>query len=177
MTAGIARSLYGVSIALAVGLGTALVPCPANAAPPTDAQVDGLLEALRAREMIDTTLSQVEAGMRTTALASLGEQATPEQRADAERIVAEEMRTMRQMLVWERLLPIYHKAYRETLTAEEVEAALAFFSSEHGRSIMLKLPSVAQKAMQAMQPMLLEEAERGRERLQQRLSEESAVAH
>jgi hypothetical protein len=169
MTTGIAGSLYGLSIALGLGIATALVPLPADAAPPTDAQIDRLLDALRAREMIDTTWSQVEEGMRTSALASLDAHATPEQRAEVERAVAEEVRTMRQALSWERLAPVYRLVYRETLTAEEVDAALAFFGSEHGRSMMQKLPSLTQKTMQILQPMLLEEAQRRRELLQQRL--------
>lgn len=55
--------------------------------------------------------------------------------------------------------------YVEHLTVEEMEAAIAFYSTPEGQAILTKMPTIVQQAMQAGQAWGMEVGQRAMERL------------
>jgi uncharacterized protein len=127
---------------------------PAHAAPPTDAQIDRLLETMDMRRTLDEMLVQIESMGTAMGQQMLGEDATTEQRAALETTMRRQRASMRRVMSWETLGPIYRKVYARLFTGEEVEAMIAFYGSDAGRSIMRKMPEAMQLSMEEMQPMM-----------------------
>lgn len=127
---------------------------PAHAAPPTDAQIDRLLETLDMQRTLDEMFVQIESMGSAMGQQMLGEDATPEQRAALEKTMRQQRASMRRVMSWETLGPIYRKVYARLFTGEEVEAMIAFYGSDTGRSIMRKMPQAMQLSMEEMQPMM-----------------------
>src|SRR5688572_13336916 len=98
-------------------------PLSALAAPASDAQVDRLIKVMRAQEIVQVMLPQVETQMDKAMQAAMaGRTLTPEQRAQMEDFMARPTRRMRDTLTWEKLEPVYRDIYRETFSAEEMDA-------------------------------------------------------
>lgn len=127
---------------------------PARAAPPTDAQIDRLLETMDMRRTMDEMFVQIETMGNTMGQQMLGEDATPEQRASLEKTMARQRASMRRIMSWDTLGPIYRKIYARLFTAEEMEAMIAFYGSDTGRGIMRKMPQAMQLSMEEMQPIM-----------------------
>lgn len=127
---------------------------PAHAAPPTEAQIDRLLETMDMRRTMDEMFVQIEGMGSAMGQQMLGEDATPEQRAALEEVLREQRSSMRKVLSWDNLSTIYRKVYARLFTSEEVEAMIAFYGSDTGRSIMRKMPQAMQLSMEEMQPMM-----------------------
>lgn len=133
----------------------ALVPgTPAHAAPPTEAQVDKLLETMDMQRTLDELFVQMDGMSARMSEQMLGENATPEQRESLRRVTAQQQSAMRRTLSWDTLAPIYRRIYARLFTAEEVDAMNAFYGSETGRGILRKMPQAMQMSMEEMQPML-----------------------
>ena len=126
----------------------------AHAAPPNDAQVDALMDTMDMRRTLDEMFVQMDTMSESMGLQILGVDATPEQRASLKRITAQQQGVMRKALSWDTMAPIYRRIYTRLFSAGEVEAMTAFYGSEHGRSIMRKMPQAMQLSMQEMQPMM-----------------------
>ena len=127
---------------------------PAHAAPPTDAQIDRLLETMDMRRTLDEMFVQIEGMGDSMGRQMLGEDATPEQRASFEKTMARQRDSMGRIMSWDTMSPIYRKVYARLFTAEEVEAMTAFYGSDTGRSIMRKMPQAMQLSMEEMQPIM-----------------------
>lgn len=127
---------------------------PAHAAPPTDAQIDRLLETMDMQRTLDEMFVQIESMGSAMGQQMLGEDATPEQRAALEKTMRQQRASIRRVMSWETLGPIYRKVYARLFTGEEVEAMIAFYGSDTGRGIMRKMPQAMQLSMEEMQPMM-----------------------
>lgn len=127
---------------------------PAQAAPPTDAQIDRLLDTMDMRRTMDEMFVQIESMGNTMGEQMLGEDATPEQRAALQKTMARQRDSMRKIMSWDTLAPIYRKVYARLFTSEELEAMIAFYGSDTGRSIMRKMPQAMQLSMEEMQPIM-----------------------
>lgn len=127
---------------------------PAHAAPPTDAQIDRMLDTMDMRRTLDEMFVQVDTMSNTMGRQMLGEDPTAEQRAAFEKTMAKQRDSMRRIMSWDTLGPIYRKVYARLFTAEEVEAMIAFYGSDTGRSIMRKMPQAMQLSMEEMQPIM-----------------------
>jgi hypothetical protein len=126
----------------------------ALAAEPTDAQVDRLIETMDMKATLDGLFAQMETLGMQMGEQLLGDDATPEQRSAVRLAMEKQNASTRRILSWDNLGPIYRKVYRELFTAEEIDAMIAFYGSETGRSILRKTPQTVEMAMQEMQPML-----------------------
>ena len=127
---------------------------PAQAAPPTDAQIDRLLETMDMRRTMDEMFVQIEGMGDAMGQQMLGEDATPEQRASLEKTMTRQRASMRKIMSWETLGPIYRRIYARLFTGEEVESMIAFYGSDNGRSILRKMPQAMQLSMEEMQPIM-----------------------
>lgn len=141
----------------------------ALAAPPTAAQIDRLLEVTDARKMGEDMLKQADGWTRDFARSMLGENVSAADQARLDAVLTRQSAATRSAMSWDKMLPIYRKVYAETLTAEEVQAMTAFYSSPAGRSIMQKTPQLMQRTMQAMQPIMQELMQSARQTLESEL--------
>lgn len=140
-------------------LAVALMACVsatarAQAAPPTEAQIDKLMDTMDMRRMLDDMFVQLDAMSENMGQQFLGEDATPEQRKMLRDTIARQQVSMRKAMSWDTLGPIYRRVYTKLFTAEEVEAMTVFYGSDAGRSIMRKMPQAMQLSMEEMQPMI-----------------------
>ena len=80
-------------------------------------------------------------------------QASQADRDRMQRILAAQEASVRDMLSWDKLKPLYVRVYSDTMTADEVLAMTRFYESPEGRSVMQKMPQILQRTMQEMQPL------------------------
>ncbi len=125
----------------------------ALATEPSDAQVDRLIEVMDMQRTLDEMFAQMDNVGKQMGERMLGEDATPEQRAAVQDAMARQHASMRRLMSWENIGPVYRKVYRRLFTAEEIDAMIAFYGSEAGRGIMRKMPQAMELTMQEMQPM------------------------
>ncbi len=137
-----------------LALALTLAAAPAFAAPPSAAQVERLLQVMDAQKMADQMIPAMMQQSRAMLAQSLPADTTPADRARAERLVASQEASLREMLAWKNLQPIYLRVYTDTLSAEEVTAMTRFYESPEGRSVMQKLPQIMQRSMVEMQPLV-----------------------
>lgn len=150
------KSLYRLpAILLTSALSLALLAAaPAQAAPPTDAQVDKLMQTMNYERMKREIVQQMNASTQGMAEAMAGTKLSPAQRQSLQRSMDKMMARADQMLAWENVAPIYHKVYRDTFQANEVQAMIDFYGTPEGRSILEKMPKAMGQTMQEMQPLM-----------------------
>jgi uncharacterized protein len=147
------KSLF---LALLLAASAALAPAPVAAQGADDARIDRLLEVTRARQLIDSMLPQVEASQQQMfEQIAAGRRVDADQQATMERIRERSAAALRQVLAWENLEPIYRDLYRETFSAEDVDAMLAFYESPTGQRVLDKMPLLMEKTMVAMQRIVV----------------------
>lgn len=148
----------------------------AHAAPPSEAQVDRLLQVMDIGRTMDGVLAQMQQATQQLGHSMLGEEATDEQRAKFDKVMADQHALLRRTLTAERLQPVFREVYTDVFTAEEVQAMTEFYSSEAGRGILQKMPQAAGRSMQAMQPLMQEMLQQVRQSLEQELKADSAAS-
>ena len=144
-----------LTAALACAAAFASAASPAQAAPPTDAQIDRLMDTMEMRRTLEETYGQIEAMSESMGMRMLGEDASPQQRESLKRVMSQQQRTMRNVMSWDVVGPIYKRVYAKLFTAEEVDAMIAFYGSDTGRRIMRKTPQAIQLSMEEMQPIIV----------------------
>ena len=135
-------------------LGLAVLGSNAQAAPPSTAQIERLLQVMDAEKVIDQmipAMMQQSNALVDQRLASSGASKADKNRA--QRMMAAQEASLRDMLSWNNLKPIYLRVYTDTMTADEVLAMTRFYESPEGRSVMQKMPQLLQRTMQEMQPL------------------------
>lgn len=144
-----------LTAALACAVAFASAASPAQAAPPTDAQIDRLMDTMEMRRTLDEMFGQIDAMSESMGMQMLGEDASPQQRESLKRIVSQQQQAMRKAMDWDAMAPIYRRIYARLFTAEEVDAMIAFYGSDTGRGIMRKMPQAMQLSMEEMQPIMM----------------------
>ncbi len=136
---------------LATGLLLASI-APALAAPPTDADINRLLAASRAQNMLDSMLPQMEAmqAQQFTQLTA-NEQLSADQKARVQRIQQRTSQTLREALSWSQMRPMYVELYKQSFSKEDVLAMAEFYESAAGQSLLDKTPTLMQNLMVAIQ--------------------------
>lgn len=147
----------------------------AHAAPPSEAQVDRLLQVMEVDRTLDAMLAQMQQATQQMGASMLGPDATAEQRAKFENVMAEQQALVRRTLTAERLQPIFRDVYTDVFTAAEVQAMTEFYSSEAGRGILQKMPQAMGRSMQAMQPLMQEMMQQVRQSLEKELKADNAA--
>ena len=125
------------------------------AARPTDAQIDKLLETTHARSMVENMMSQVEGMQKQLVDQSLeGRTLTAAEQAKIDRLISITSRTLRDTMTWERMLPMYHRIYAESLEAEDIDAMIAFYETPAGQHVLERMPAIVQKSLVEVQQLL-----------------------
>lgn len=130
------------------------VASPAFGAPPapaSEASVRELLEATKARQLLDQVYGQVDAMYTDAMRQAFGGTLTAEQQARVDRLSVRTMALMRQELSWDVLAPMYMDIYRASFSEDEVQGMLVFYRTPAGRAVVDKMPLVMQHSMRAMQ--------------------------
>lgn len=128
----------------------------AHAAPPSDADIERLLKASRAQDMLAAIGPQMEAMQRQQfQQLSADRTLSAEQQAEAARIQTRSSEIMHQSLSWEQMRPVYFEVYRETFSSDEVKAMARFYESRTGKAMLDKTPALMQNLMAAMQKKVI----------------------
>lgn len=141
-----------------------LVPTlSAQAASPTDESLLQLIEVTKVVEMMDDMASDSGIAEQVTQsmLASLpSDNLTAEQREGLEQIVSEYSKEMTDISDMKNLNQQVVAAYLETakqhFTQQEVDAQIAFYSSDEGQSIIDKQPAMMKDYMEQVMPIIME---------------------
>ncbi len=142
-------------LALALVLAAAAPLALAQTAP-SDADVNRLLAASRAQNMLDTMLPQIDA-MQQQQFAQLTAQRKLDaaQQAQLQRIQARTSQTVRKALSWSEMRPMYVDLYKRSFSREDVLAMAEFYESPAGQSLLDKTPALMQNLMVAIQQKMV----------------------
>lgn len=123
---------------------------------PSEASIDELLEASQLHAQITQSLRIMEGEPDKGVLpAEIGLELPPAMRQRLQTLEKQIEQAVREEMAWERIRPLYHRIYKETLTQEEVNALLAFYRTPVGRSIIQKMPLLMQRSMQVTREQVL----------------------
>ena len=138
-------------------LSTAMLVAPmAWATPATDSQVDTLLEVMRARQTLEAVLPQIRGSQQQmVGQLTAGKTLSDGQREQLSRYLDKSSARIVKVLAWENMQPIYRDIYRQTFSAEDIDAMIAFYSSPAGRNLLDKMPQLMQNSMSAVQKVLV----------------------
>lgn len=123
-------------------------------APATVEQVERLLEVVQVPKMIDSLLPIMQQRMESSFMNTMADRLSPDQQQAARRMLERQMASMRELLAWENLRPVYVRVYTQTFSAAEVQGMIDFYDSPVGRSALAKMPNVMEASMREMQPLL-----------------------
>lgn len=135
-------------------LGLAVMSSTVQAAPPSSAQIERLLQVMEAQKIVDQMIPAMMQQSRMMVEQNLAKSDTSEaDKARANQVMASQEASLRAMLSWTNLKPVYLRVYSDTLSAEEVLAMTRFYESPEGRSVMQKMPQILQRTMVELQPL------------------------
>lgn len=153
---------------LAALLALAILSPLTLAAPPDEAQVDRLLEVMRAEQTVAAMVPQLMASQQQM-VAQATQNASPSQQQAAMRAAESSMRAVQSTLTWETLQPLYRDIYSRTFSAEDTEAMIAFYTSPAGQSLLDKTPALMQNTMTAVQSLVMPMLQQLEQELRQEL--------
>jgi len=130
----------------------ALAAAPALAEPPSDGDINRLLSASRAQNMLDSMLPQIEA-MQRQQFAQLTAQRPLDaaQQQKVQQIQERTQATVRKALSWQEMRPLYVNLYKQSFSKQDVLAMAEFYESPAGQSMLDKTPQLMQNLMGAIQ--------------------------
>jgi hypothetical protein len=130
-------------------------PSPAPSAAPTEASIRQLLEVAQAHKLIDSVMAQMENLMQQTIVqATKGQQIPAKVQKDIDQRRADLVATMKELLDWKKLEPMYVRIYQKTFTQQEVDGMIAFYKTPAGQAVISKMPSAMQNTVDEMQAMM-----------------------
>lgn len=133
-----------------------LVAPLAGAAPPSDAQVDQLLDVMRARTSVEAMVPQMQAMQhQMVEQITAGQSLTTEQQQALDRIVYRSNAQMLARVSWNNMQPLYREIYRQTFSADDMAAMVGFYGSPAGQNLLDKTPQLMQNTMTAMQQVMV----------------------
>ena len=153
--------------AAALGLALAFAG-PASATPPTEAQVARLIEVLEMREQYPQIQAQILGVVEQQLMAEF-RPSNERERREMQRGIALIREEVGAVLAWDVVLPIYRRVFLAQYTAEELEAAIEFYGSPHGRSMVRKQPAAIAQVFEELQPLIEGEMRDVGERVKARL--------
>lgn len=128
----------------------------AVAQPPSQAQVDRLLEVMRARQTLDAVLPQVQASQeQMVAQMTAGQELDEAERARINRVMEITNTRLAEALTWGNLEPVYRDIYAQTFTSDDVDAMIGFYESPAGQKTLDKMPLLMQNTMNAVQQLVM----------------------
>jgi len=122
---------------------------------PTEASIKQLLEVGQAHRLIDSMMAQMDAFIKNTMQqATQGEHVPPKVQNDIDKYQAEMAASMKEILNWSKLEPLYVRVYQKSFTQQEVDGMTAFYKAPTGQAVLNKMPVVMQNTLNEMQQMM-----------------------
>lgn len=119
---------------------------------PTEASIKQLLEVAQAHKLVDSVMAQMDNLMQQTiAQATKGQTIPDKVQNDIDRRRAEVAATMKELLDWKKLEPMYVRIYQKTFTQAEVDGMIAFYKTPAGQAVISKMPRAMQNTIDEMQ--------------------------
>ncbi|GAB3511795.1 DUF2059 domain-containing protein [Pseudoxanthomonas daejeonensis] len=154
---------------LAAFLALSALALPAAAAAPDDARLQRLFELTNVEQDYARVLGQMEAMQRDLIQGALPADTAPERRAQLQQFFEEQQAEMRQILAWEKMLPLYLEVYRQTYDVQDIEAMIAFYETAAGQRMIERQPALLQNLMSAIVRVMEPEMAGLRERTESRV--------
>lgn len=138
--------------AILVAAALAFFTSTTQAAPPSDASINQLLELSKAGALMDSVWAQMDGFMKTSM-----QQVTKGKPLSAdEQVIMDKQQTkmiaiMKDELSWAKIKGGFVQVYRETFTQEEVDGIIAFYKSPTGQAFIDKQPALMKNTMTLMQ--------------------------
>jgi len=127
----------------------------AQAAPPSDASIEALMQVTRVESTMDSMYAGMEQAMRQIMAQSLKDKKlTAQQQRALDLVPAKFVGVMREEMSWQKMKPMYLQIYRETFDQADVDGMLAFYTSPAGQALIRKMPLVIQKSMALSQSLM-----------------------
>ena len=140
---------------LACALVLAVAAPVAFAAPPSDAQVDELMDVMRVEQTLDGMWPQVEAmQQQAAAQAAAGKDLTAGEQAEIQAMLDRMMANLRTTLAWDKVQPVYRDIYAKSFDDQDVAALIEFYRSDAGQTLLDKMPQLMQNTMVATQQLM-----------------------
>jgi uncharacterized protein len=154
----------------------AAAPVFANDGPPSEASIQQLLTLTNARQLLDQMKGQLDSFMNAASREALKDQTlTPERQAVLDRMRTKMTAVVSEMLNWDTLEPMYVRIYRASLTQDELNGIIAFYSSDAGQAFVHKMPAIMQSVMAETQGMMKPMQQKLAEIEQQAMQELKAI--
>ena len=123
--------------------------------PPSEASIQQLLEVMQVHQSIDTTMKQMDAFMKNAMNQAIqGHPVTPAIQKDIDKRHDEMMASLKQILQWDKLEPMYVRIYQKSLSQQEVDGMTAFYRTAAGHALINKMPVVLQNTFAEMQQLM-----------------------
>lgn len=124
---------------------------------PSDESLNELMQVVQAEKMSQKMIQQFQTSFSSVFDAmKIDDKLTPEQEKELNGIMSEFMQDIMSDMASQQsiseMMSYYLAAAKQTYTQSEVDAMIAFYGSEEGRSIIEKQPVVMQKYMHNIQP-------------------------
>ena len=139
---------------------------------PSDASIRELLEVTHAHKLVDQIIPQFDALMRQSMAEALkGQVIPPEAQKMIDQSLTDANASMKEVMTWEKLEPLYVRVYQKSLTQEEVTGMIAIYKTPTGQAMINKVPVVIQNTMTEMQTMMAPVIQRIQQSQQQMVAE------
>ena len=123
-----------------------------QAAPPSDASINQLLELSKAGALMDSVWAQMDGFMKTSMQqVTKGKPLSADEQAIMNKQQTKMIAIMKDELSWAKIKDGFVQVYRETFTQEEVDGIIAFYTSPAGQAFGDKQPALMKNTMTLMQ--------------------------
>jgi uncharacterized protein len=163
------RILLVLPLCLLSGVVT-LAQQTASDAPATKEDIQKYLDVMHSREMMRKMLdamSKPQHQLMHEEFLKHKDQLPP----DFEERTSRMMDDMMKSFPWDEMLDAMIPVYQKHLTKGDVEALVAFYSTQTGQKVLQEMPAIVAEAMQAMLPIMQKQMDAMTERMQQQVAQ------
>jgi hypothetical protein len=123
-----------------------------QAAPPSDASINQLLEVSKAGALMDSVWAQMDGFMKTSMQqVTKGKPLSADEQAIMDKQQAKMIAIMKDELSWAKIKDGFVQVYRDTFSQEEIDGIIAFYKSPAGQAFINKQPALMKNTMTLMQ--------------------------
>lgn len=121
---------------------------------PTDDSIRELLKAADAQNLVEAIINQVNGTMEAAMQKMASHASSQAFQKSLEKSRARTTSIIKEELSWDKLEPMYIRAYQASFTQDEIDGIAAFYKTPAGKALVKKMPLVMQNTMAEMQTMM-----------------------
>jgi hypothetical protein len=123
--------------------------------PASEASIKQLLEVMKVHQSIENVEAQMDGFIKNTmAQATQGQPVSPKVQQEIDHTRSETMSTIKEILTWDKLEPMYVRIYQKSLNQQDVDGMIGFYKTPAGQAVINKLPLVMQNTLAEVQQMM-----------------------